>query len=213
MSSKIVKAPATSAGAPGAGERGKVVDREVFAAQQKAREIVDEARGQAEAALRDAERRARQVVDQASRRGHRDGLAIWQQRCLDLLVTYNRMVAELRPQVIELALEASRKILHHQLEEVPQAIQGSLEEGLRALRNAAPSRLDVAVNPQDVPAVERLCERLKEKDPRWAAMVVRGDAEMERGGCRLTSDFGEVDASVETQLDAMRLLLNREESS
>lgn len=213
MSSKIVKAPATSAGAPGAAERGKVVDREVFAAQQKAREIVDQARERAEAALRDAERRARQVVDQASRRGHRDGLAIWQQRCLDLLVTYNRMVAELRPQVIELALEASRKILHHQLEEVPQAIQGSLEEGLRALRNAAPSRLDVAVNPQDVPAVERLCERLKEKDPRWAAMVVRGDNEMERGGCRLTSDFGEVDASVETQLDAMRLLLNREESS
>ncbi|MGH9381649.1 MAG: FliH/SctL family protein [Thermoanaerobaculia bacterium] len=210
MSSKIIKAAVAALPAGSDSERRKVIDRQVYTAQEQAREILDEARAQAEGMRREAERRTRQVVDQASRRGHRDGLAIWQQRVLDLLHTYNRMVRDLRPQVIDLALEASRKILHHQLEAAPESILGPLDEGLRILRNAAPSRLDVTVHPEDVPAVEQLRKRLQEKDPRWAVMVVRGEPGMERGGCKLASDFGEVDASVETQLDAMRLLLNRE---
>ena len=120
-----------------------------------------------------------------------------------------RAVEEARPQLVALALRVAEKILRRRLDEQPDAIVPMVEEALEAARGYRGGHLVVRVNPADAPALEGFRQRLLERDGRWKSLEIAAIEGMARGGCRIETDFGTIDASVETQLAAMEQLLLR----
>lgn len=218
MSRRVIKG-ATSAkqedkgGRPATAKRDKVIQREVFEAHEKARTILKRAETEAEALLAEASRQASQELEEARERGHRDGLAKWESLTAELIAARQRLVEDARPQIVDLALRAAAKILHREVEIAPEAIAPAIEEAIRTLRGATTHSLRVTVHPDDAPTVEKLAKRLRRNDPLWESLTVLTEESIARGGCRVTSEYGEIDALVETQLEAMRRILVPESES
>ena len=205
MTHRVIKKKRPDEAAPST--RDKVIAREVFEAHDKARAIVRQAEAEAAAILEKARAEAEAIRETARRSGFRDGLANWEARGAELLDARRRLVDDARPQIVDAALRVASKILHRQLETEPESVAKVVEEAIRTLGGSTAHRLRVLVNPEDAPAVCELRKRLRDEDPMWEVLVISTDESMARGGCRVTSEYGEIDASVETQLAAMRRIL------
>ena len=215
MTGKIIKGaavPPTAAPAPrSAPDAGKVISQEVVFAHDEARRIVEAAQARARDIVEEAQQAAADLRRQAHEEGWAEGLAEWQARVLEVAGEARRAVEEARPQLVALALRVAEKILRRRLDEQPDAIVPMVEEALEAARGYRGGHLVVRVNPADAPALEGFRQRLLERDGRWKSLEIAAIEGMARGGCRIETDFGTIDASVETQLAAMVQLLLRGE--
>lgn len=114
------------------------------------------------------------------------------------------MLQRARPQLVGLALEIARLILRREVERSP-AVVGELAR-VAIDRLAAATDLRVLVHPLDFDVLESVTEQSR----RPVGLVP--DASVERGGCRIESSFGEIDAGLEAQLaEISRVLLEPDE--
>lgn len=114
------------------------------------------------------------------------------------------MLQQSRPQLIGLALEISRLVLRREVERSPAVVAEMARVAIDRL--AAATDLRVLVHPLDFEALESVTEHAR----RPVGLVP--DASVERGGCRVESSFGEIDAGLETQLaEISRVLLEPDE--
>ncbi|HRC86235.1 MAG TPA: FliH/SctL family protein, partial [Thermoanaerobaculia bacterium] len=142
-----------------------------------------------------------------------EGLAAWQSELAHIAAERVRLIEAARKEILELALAVAQKILHQQLTVAPEIINPLVEEVLRSVKNAARGKVLVTVHPDDRPVVERCLAHLKSRALRWEVMELASDPTMARGGCRVESEHGEIDATVETQIAAIRRILLREGTS
>ena len=114
------------------------------------------------------------------------------------------MLQRARPQLVGLALEIARLILRREVERSP-AVVGEMAR-VAIDRLAAATDLRVLVHPLDFEVLESVTERAR----RPVGLVP--DASVERGGCRIESSFGEIDAGLEAQIaEISRVLLEPDE--
>jgi flagellar assembly protein FliH len=207
---KIIKGaglPAPASVPRPAADPGKVIAQEVVIAHEEARRIVEHAQARARAIVEEAQQESAEVRRRAREEGWSQGLAEWEARIQAVAGEARRAVEEARPQLVTLALRVAEKILRRRLDEHPDAIVPMVEEALEAARGYRGGHLVVRVNPADAPALEGFRQRLLERDGRWKSLEIAAVETMARGGCRIETDFGTIDASVETQLAAMEQLL------
>jgi len=210
LSKRIIKGSGLEEASP---VRRKVVEREIFDAHDQSRRILDAAEKEAAKKIEEARAEAEAIQASAREDGYREGLGEWQSQIAHVVATRQRIVEEAEPQIVDIALRVAEKILRRQLEVDADSVVPIVEVAVKTLRDSPINHLEVIVNPDDFGAVEAVCERLKARDPRWQTLVLTADEGMARGGCRVHSEFGEIDASVETQLEAIRkILLPREVS-
>ena len=107
--------------------------------------------------------------------------------------------------MLHLVLTIARQILHCEVAVKPETILSSIERAMSA--SISTDSYNVKVNPQDL-------ELVKEKKPFFLARVTglkninfESDDGISRGGCRVDSELGEVDATIETQLEEIRQYL------
>lgn len=114
------------------------------------------------------------------------------------------MLQRARPQLVGLALEIARLILRREVERSP-AVVGEMAR-VAIDRLAAATDLRVLVHPLDFEVLESVTEQSR----RPVGLVP--DASVERGGCRIESSFGEIDAGLDAQLaEISRVLLEPDE--
>lgn len=106
-----------------------------------------------------------------------------------------RLLDELRPELLQLALALAREIVGHEISADPTVIEHTLREALAQLHFA--SRVIVRLHPDDLAHLREVPEV---RD--WSAAEVEliADPGVERGGCVLESDRGGVEATIATQL-------------
>jgi flagellar assembly protein FliH len=201
----------------------KVIDQEVLVAHERARSILreaeqdaerccEEARQRAAAILREAMEEGERLRAQAAARGGAEGLARWESLILEHGETMRQALDEAQPQLVQLAVRVAEKILRQRLQSDPDAIVPMLQEALGTVRSYRGSHLLLHLHPDDIPLVQRAQRRLQAHDARWSTVELVAQEGMTRGGCRIETDFGTIEASVETQLGAIRkLLLDRGE--
>lgn len=203
MNGKILKGGAPAVAPPA----GKILDREVLAAHDGAREILAAAERDAAAIVERARAEAEAVRAAARDEGRAAGLAEWQERLAALAGAEARMLEEARPQLVQLALRVAEKILRQRLESRPETIVPMVEEALQAARGHVGGPILVRAHPDDAATLSGLQARLRAQGPRWESLDVLADPEMGRGGLRIETAFGTIDASVETQLRAIEQIL------
>ena len=101
-------------------------------------------------------------------------------------------------ELIKLSLAIARRILHRELSTDPEAIQGIVHTALQKLQNREISR--VRVYPAAADAVRNSLEQIGAAP----AIQVIPDSTLNSGGLVFETSFGELEASVETQLQEIQ---------
>lgn len=115
------------------------------------------------------------------------------QRSLAMLSTLERRrTRDHLEQMKTLALEAASKMLRRRIEADDPVAARALEEAVELLPQE--TSLEVRLHPDDVEIVRRELANLIEQ----RSLVLHPDGELQRGGCVVVSDSGDIDARVET---------------
>jgi len=139
------------------------------------------------------------------RRG-REEAAIPLQQTLDRLGETLRELAllkrkirnEAEQELVQLSLAIARRILYRELATDPESIHGIVHAALQKLQNREIIR--VRVYPEAAAAVRAAFERL----PNAAAVEIVADRSLSTGAILFETALGELDASIETQLQEIQ---------
>jgi flagellar assembly protein FliH len=102
--------------------------------------------------------------------------------------------ARLAQTLVETAVTLARQVVRSELQQRPEAVVQVAQEAMAAVVLSA-RHLRLRLNPEDVALVaEGAAEALKAREVQLVP-----DADIRRGGCRVESDLGQVDASIETR--------------
>lgn len=185
-------------------------DREatLAAARDEAAAIVAAAHAEAQTILA----AARDEYEHAAARGYRDGeqraLADWVERLADAGAGQRRAQLKMRERIASIVTVAVEQIV--QVQQADQLFERALSAVDRIVEGA--TWLRVAVSPVDYDkacvAFERLSARWRDVGRPFPLSVV-ADKRLAPGSCLCESDFGAIDASLATQMRAMRLAVSR----
>ncbi|MFM0691577.1 type III secretion system stator protein SctL [Paraburkholderia graminis] len=185
-------------------------DREatLAAARDEAAAIIAAAHAEAQTILA----AARDEYEHAATRGYRDGeqraLADWVERLADAGAGQRRAQLKMRERIASIVTVAVEQIV--QVQQADQLFERALSAVDRIVEGA--TWLRVAVSPVDYDkacvAFERLSARWRDLGRPFPLSVV-ADKRLAPGSCLCESDFGAIDASLATQMRAMRLAVSR----
>ena len=185
-------------------------DREAAleAAREDAAHIVAAATQEANAILTGA----RCEYDEAAARGYREGeeraLADWTERLAASGAAQRRAQLKMRERIANIVTVAVEQIV--QVQQPDKLFERALSAVDRIAEGA--TWLRIAVSPSDYEQAratfERLAARWRESGRPFPMSVV-ADRRLAPGSCLCESDFGAIDASLATQMRAMRLAVSR----
>jgi flagellar assembly protein FliH len=143
------------------------------------------------------------------REGHREGLqaghrealaemapriAVMEQLIASLKTDLSCLDQELATDVLQLALAVARNLVGSALQARPEIVQECVEQALKQLaQNYGPVRL--VVNPLDAELVRGVLETAQLAGG-WS---LKADERISRGGCKVETAAGELDATLETR--------------
>jgi flagellar biosynthesis/type III secretory pathway protein FliH len=169
---------------------------------------------QAQAIIEAAERQAEQIGREAAARGLADGREAGEQEILPAIVAFGeagqglivleeQLVSRYTPEMVRLALEIAAKVIGRAVDEDPRIAADILERAKREVTDARQIR--IWLNPQDHEVLSRLRPDLVKVGHEGGRTieVLQAD-DIGRGGCRLETEMGLVDATIPTQLAEIR---------
>lgn len=186
---------------------GSIVPAERVRALRDADEIVAEARRHAEAIVEAARAGARELEVATKARAAAEARSEAAALLVAAGAERQRMLGAVQADVVVLATEIARKIIHRELELDPELAIGLCASALRQV--ALARAVTLRVNPDDLAAVgaRSAYDALATVLDDGASLKVVADATVGRGGCVVESDMGRIDARLETQLAAIERAL------
>ncbi|MDF9409301.1 flagellar biosynthesis protein [Pelotomaculum isophthalicicum JI] len=183
--------------------------------------IKQEACRQAELESEQIKLEARKTAfDQGYRDGYQEGMAkakedgeTIREMALDVLKqseeSRRQTLRSLEGNIINLAREIAERLLSAQLSLEPEIVCNVAMESLRLVAD----RLQVVlyINPSELALYEKRKEEMRGLLPAKAELQVIADASIEPGGCRVETESGRVDATMETRRVALFKALYGEE--
>jgi type III secretion protein L len=183
------------------------------------RETLERARNESNKIVESARQSAQQILDDATReyetaaeRGYRDGeqraLSDWMERLAELADSERRMQVRMRERLAQIVTTGVEQIVH--VQHTDALFERALNVVDRIVEGAAYVRILVSESDHDQACVafERLAARWREMGRPFPLTVI-ADKKLPPGSCICESDFGSVDASLATQLRAMRTAITR----
>jgi type III secretion protein L len=172
-------------------------------AQEKAAHILVEARREAETVKQD-------VYNEAKLRGEEEGkqeilpaLVSFAQAAQSLIVFEERMVTRFTPDIVRLALEIAAKVVGKAVVEDHEIVASVLERAKREVSDAKLIRIRLHPLDQEILAEMRpALVRVGEEGGRKIEVLISED--IGRGGCRIETEIGVVDATIPTQLEEIQ---------
>lgn len=155
-------------------------------------------------------------AEEAYAKGRQDGLKEAEEkldRAANALARGLEEISRLRESILHnssqdmlrLVLTIARQVIHREVTVNPDIVLSTIEMALQA--SVKSDSYTIHVNPEDLELVE-------ERKPLFLASIrglenihFRPDTEVERGGCLVESNLGQVDATIEGQLDEVRRTL------
>jgi flagellar biosynthesis/type III secretory pathway protein FliH len=181
----------------------------LIAAEQRAESILTEVRREAETIKRKAEEEGRSLGAEEGKKQVFPALTSLAQAVQSLIVFEERMITRFTPEIVRLALEIAEKIIGRAVEADAGIVASVLERAKKEITEARLIR--VRLNPSDHCILAELrpeLVRTQEKDGRKIEVAPSDD--IARGGCRIETEIGVVDATIPTQLEEIQRQLLEE---
>jgi flagellar biosynthesis/type III secretory pathway protein FliH len=173
------------------------------AAQEKAQEILVEARLQSETLRKEAYEEGKSSGREEARNEILPALIGFAQASQSLIVFEEQMVPRFTPQMVRLALEIAEKIVGKTVAEDPAIVASVLERARKEVPEAKWVR--VRLHPADYKILAAIRpELIRAGDEGGRKVEVLTSDEIGRGGCRIETEIGIVDASLPTQFQEIK---------
>lgn len=172
-------------------------------AAKSAERIITGARAEADT-IRDAAR------EEGFAKGKAQGLAAMENELRPLIESLTRSINEIEAfkaalrrdaerEAVELGMAIGRKLLRRELSVAPEAV---LDVARAALERVASTGLIVLrVHPDDAEILEGATPGFSDMLSVGASIRIETDGAMARGGCRVSADYGNVDARLEHRIE------------
>ena len=184
----------------------------LLAAQEKAQSILAQAGNEVQRLYEEARRAGRQEGREEAKQDLLPSLVAFGHAGQSLIVFEEQLVARYTPQIVRLAVEIAEKIIGHALEAEPQMVASVLERAKREVAEA--KQIRIWLNPADYKVLAETCpELIKIGSETGRTIEVVTSDDVSRGGCRLETEMGLVDATLPTQIEEIRRQLADEDST
>lgn len=184
-----------------------VLKGESYSATLEASQIIAAAQAQARKILDEAEQARHAAFETARNEAYEHGLSEWNTAVVEAQSARDRHIAESEPELIRLAIRIAQKLIGEELRTNPEAIVGIARECLRGVGRER--SLTIRVPAADFDVVRRRIVLLREAAGPNRSIEVVADSVISPGGCIVESEFGIIDARLETQLRCMEQVLLR----
>ena len=112
----------------------------------------------------------------------------------DLVRVRDQMIRHTEKQMVQLALAVARRVVHREVAVDPTAMLTMMRVVLERVSDAA--RVSVRLNPADHQAVTAALADAPTSDQ----VTITADPRVPRGGCKVESEYGDIDAGVDAQI-------------
>lgn len=160
-----------------------------------------------------AEKAHREGLEQGRKEGfefgHREGLESGRQEVLSRIEQFDQLLQglsepfeeldqQVEQEVVSLVVAMTRQLVRREVKTDPAQIVGVVREALNILPVNA-RRIRVLLHPEDAELV-RNAYTLGESDQKWQVIE---DPVIQRGGCRVFTENSQIDATLESRLNAL----------
>jgi type III secretion protein L len=182
-----------------------VLNAEEFEAHSTAKQIIVEAQKKAEEIKAEARAYRDEVFAKAREEAQADVQARAAEELAKAKMQAGTIVAEAEQDILDLALKVAAKIIGRELEREPETLLEIVATATEAARNS--KSMILRVNPDDGRLLREKRPRLMELVGRAVDISIRDDADVEKGGCVIQTEFGVIDGQLRTQFEMLRNLL------
>jgi flagellar assembly protein FliH len=163
-----------------------------------------------------AESLAQAAREQGFAAGYSEGVARAEAAVLDRLATAEQIVAQVHEareealascerDLVELAFQIAEKVVRQRVAADPDTTLGVLEHALR--KAFVRDGLTVLCNPADLERLSGASEILQTRVGSLTGLSLIGDRRISQGGVVVRTDAGDIDATIESQLERLRDLM------
>ncbi len=179
---------------------GRLVKASEVGQIASAEEILDAARKEAEAIRAAAQEEFNRRHEEGYEKGLKDGKAEIMMQKLDLLESSVKFMEGMEDKMAGIVIKALRKCVD-QIGDEELVVQITRKAMRAVVRNQ--QQITVKVSPAMVPVVRARLTEIQAEFPSVNFIDVGEDAKLDDRSCVVETDAGVVDASIETQLDAI----------
>ncbi len=183
----------------------KIVKKETFLAMMNAVTILDTAREQGRRLIEAAKAQSEQVFEDARATGEAEGLRRYMDESAKLNESINNFYAKSEPDMVRLAMAIARKLLGGELAARPEAVARIVRDALAGIRQAR--RVTITVHTSQLAVLQTQLHTLELATSCEVQVTARED--LDPAGCLIDSDFGIIDARLETRLATLERALLR----
>jgi flagellar assembly protein FliH len=181
-------------------------DRYLEQVRRDAAQIVAAARQEAEQLRRQAQQDGRRLAVEQAEKEAGDRI---RQQLAGVLPALEQALAQLEQarqdwirqweqNAVHLAAAIAARIVRRELSRTPQITLDLVREALELASGS--TRIELRLNPQDRQALGQGVEELAARVAKLAPADIVADPQVTSGGCIVTTDFGEIDQRLESQL-------------
>ena len=187
---------------------------QVTTVQEKAEAILAEARHQAEVLKQEGHQqglaRGQEEGREEAKKELLPSLYAFAQAGQSLIVLEEQLVARMTPEIARLALEIAEKILLKQVNEDPEVVARVLERARLEIPHAR--HVQISLNPTDYETLVKMQPELVLVEKEGGRKVeVTVSEKIGRGGCRIETELGVVEATIPSQMQEIRKQMLDEE--
>lgn len=197
--------PAPSSGYPASSRPGGVISRDEVEARSKVDEILQQAQMKAEEIRSKAEDYRQMGYEAGYQEGFEAGKAQLTETILELNRATEDKFKQFEPELVRLAVKIAEKIIGHQAAINPDLVVQIVGKALGSVRHQR--EIYLRVNAEDYETLAANKPVLLDRLSRAQDIDIRPDPNIPRGGCRIESEIGTVEASVDKQLAAIERVL------
>lgn len=183
----------------------KILKPEQYADFMSAQEMIETAKKRAEQIVNDA----KLAYEEEKKRGYNKGMEEGNQKISEFMIeAVERSVKNFEAfenDMIGVVINALRKILGEMNEK--ELVSRVVRNALETVRNQ--KKVNLTVNPDEVQVIKDQLTELLAQFPTINFIEILSDPRISKGGCRLETEVGVVDATIEIQVAAIKRSLTR----
>lgn len=164
----------------------------------------------------------RKAYEEGFQKGYTEGLSQARgqiEKAMGRLETILRELEDLRrrifsraeEEILELAIAVAKKVLQRELMSDRQLVLRTLKEAIKKVTEG--DTVKIYLSPDDIELVKEHREKLLEGVRGLSGVVLHADPGITPGGCFIETEFGHIDARLESQLEAIVQGLRGEDGS
>ena len=160
---------------------------------------------------KDLETQAKRAYAEGFAQGEKDARALAEHRLNPLVATLENLIAELtdtrsklqrqiESEVVELALHIGRKVVGAALQTDPELVAGIVRQALNSVED--PEKISIRLNPADIEQL-RTTQAQEILGMHAERIQFEEDKAIEAGGCLVHTEYGDIDARIAKQFEAI----------